>query len=467
MKKVNAATITQLSTATAGGVVPSAPPAIEDMVARLRADDPTRAQEFQTLLAKLPQGFALVPVLYTRIEKSHNAQLESEYVLSVRQRFLKFLGQTQQQSLRALGICEHGIARMARGLDPATVSGDRYDLSVDHIIERNGSGALSNARAKDPLRAADNAESWPVNHFDNLILMQQDIHDYKNRLNALQGIGQMRVGESRWILSLAPVVTAQSPGFVASVQPAGATLGQLRRYAPNVQQQIGENSAISNQLGETFDVLHHETSIGAIVSMLDTIARHHRPASAAWRRAAENENQRKIDEAYLRQGQTIADLGVAQPRTGQQQAANNNHPRSQRQGRHVSFQAPRVQNVPSAPATMRAIFNAAASHDRDGARVVARDLRPRLRELTEMLEKTYARVETLDIRNPGHQNYDDFVQFFRGRNLRLTCLHASRYPLAESRDLLTAYRRIDTAIARRRGHGHNTPKGFKSFKKTG
>lgn len=451
MKKVSAATITHLSSAAACNAAASASPSptVEDLVIQLRNSDPIRAQEFQTLLAKLPQGFALTPVLYTRITQAQGAALESEYVFSVRQRFLKFLAQTQKKALRDLGICEHGIARMARGLDPANVNGERYAVSVDHIIERGGSGTMAQARSKDELRSDSMAETYPPNHFGNLLLLPQDIHDYKNRLNGLQDIHKLAPGESCWILMLTPVVSGQNQGFVCAPQAADRELGHLSVYNPNLHQQIGETKTIAVDTIDAMQALVRDTSAGSILFMLDQLAGKNRPAHAGHSKSDDFNEQRKLDAAYLGAGYTVADLGVAQPRSGR--AANNNH----RAGQSVS--------VPSAPNTLRAIFNAAASHDRTVQQTVERELRPQLRELTDLLDKAHARAVASELRTPGHKNYSDFVQFFRGRNVRTLCLEASRYPLAESRELLTVYRRINRDITQRA----RASKQFKSFKKTG
>lgn len=453
VKKVSAATITQLSAAAAcnAAVGASPAPSVEDLLVRLREADPIRAQEFETLLAKLPQGFALTPVLYTRIAQAQGAALESEYVFSVRQRFLKFLAQTQKKALRDLGICDHGIARMARGLDPANVRGERYAVSVDHIIERGGSGTMAQARAKDELRDDTLAETFPPNHFANLLLLPQDVHDYKNRLNGLQDIHKLSAGESCWILMLTPVTTAQNHGYVCAPQPANTTLGQLALHVPNLHQQIGETKTIAVDTIEAMQALVNDTSAGSIIAMLDQLAGKNRPAHARRTLHDDFRDQRKADIAYLGSGCTVADLGVAQPRGSH--AANNNN-------RHGAG----TQNtVPSAPNTLRAIFNAAASHDRDVQRVVESKLRPQLRELADLLEKAHARAVTYEIRTPGHRNYSDFVQFFRGRNVRALCVEASYYPLAESRELLNVYRRINRDITQR----SRAPKQIKSLKKSG
>lgn len=453
MKKVSAATITHLSAAAAysAAVSASAPPTVEDMMTALNTSHRVQARELAALLTQVPAGFAVVPVLYTRISQQQRAALESEYVFSVRQRFLKFLAQTQQTALSDLGICAHGIARMARGLDPANAQGQRYTVSVDHIIERAGSGKLANARVRDEQRDDAMSQTYAPNHFSNLILLPQDVHDYKNRLNGLQDIYHMSEGDSRWILMLTPVVSAHNPGYVCTPQPVDRTLGQLALHKPTLPQHIGETKTIAVEAIEKMQALTQDTSAGSVLQMLEQLARKNRPSHANLGRSDDPDQQRQLESIYLGAGFTVADLGVVQPRSPH--AANNN----QRKGAKAHT------NVASAPNTLRAIFNAAVSHDPDAQHVIARDLRPSLRELTQLLEETYARALASELRTSGHQNYSDFVQFFRGRNIRRLCIEASRYPLAESRDLLATYRRINREVIQR----EKIAKQFKSFKKTG
>lgn len=430
MKKVSAANITHLTLATAANAAAQKPdlsqrPSVEDLLLRARNGDPARAAVIDAAMAKLPEGFALAPVLYTRIARETNARLESEYLFNVRPRFLKFLGETQKANLRALGICEYGIARMARGLDPATEDGRRYDLSVDHIIERFGSGALSNARQKDPARPDGDAETYPVNHFGNLILMQQDIHDLKNTLNAAQGIHDIAEGESIWVLMLVPVTTARQHGYVAAPQPADAALGQLKRYQPRVQQQIGDTLAIARETMGIMTTLGDDDLLKQVLAMLESLADRQRP-----RTPANDDNTpawKREEDLRLRRAFSVADLAVSQPRDAEG----------------------RVSDTPPAHRTLRGIFNATIAHDRDARRSVERDLRPRLEEVRQALKTLHARAEAKDITSPGHPAYEDFVEFFRGRKMRSFCMEASRYPLPEARALLEDYRRIERAIQAR------------------
>lgn len=448
MKKVSAATITDLTAAAALAADQlSSPPSVDELLNRLRATDPDRAKEFETLLEKMPQGFALVPVLYTRVAQSRQASMDAEYTLSVRQRFIKFLGQTQQQALRDLGICEHGIARMARGLDPANVKGDRYEVSVDHMIERSGCGTMAEARVRDAVRDDANADTYAVNHFNNLVLLPQDVHDYKNRLNNLQSMTQVREGESRWVLMIAPVVSAQNPGFVCPPPAKDSVLGKLVVRPPSQHQKIGEIKSVAVEALETMQAMLNDTATGSILGMLEQLARHNRPAHAGRKRGENEKDQRRLDDAYLLGGHTVADLGVAQPRS--QRAANNNTPKNSRA------------TVPSAPNTLRAIFNAAVSHDAAARTSVEETLRPRLREVTRLLEAAYA-PPARDVPAAGQQHYREFTQFFRGRSVRMLCLEASHYPLAESRELLQVYRRIDRDLKNRQ----RAAKQLKTFKKS-
>lgn len=436
MKKVSARSITQLTAGAACNDLTSlaskhtVTPSIEDLIATLREDAPDKAAQLEAAMANIPVGFALVPTLYTRIKQSENAALENEYLPSVRPQFLKFLAATQKQELRALGICEHGIARMARGLDPASVTGERYALSVDHIIERSGSGRLSDARAKDPQRRDAGAETYPVNHFANLILLPQDIHDFKNRLNALQDIGSMKDGQSRWILMLVPVTDEAHHGYVARPQPAGSALGKVTRYGPTLYQQIGDTKKLAVDVTEVMAELQSTTGLEQILAQLETLAWPQLPKLPPPTSQDEGfnkrERQRALDDMRLRQAFSVADLALVQPKGARGKTG-----------------------VPQAHRTLRSIFNVAVSQDRAAKRRVTRDLRPRLTEVTTALKTAYQRAEAQAIAKPGASSYQDFVQFFRGYKMRHMCLEAGRYPIPEARALLEEYRRIDRAITAR------------------
>ncbi|MGM0422831.1 MAG: hypothetical protein ACQEQL_07030, partial [Pseudomonadota bacterium] len=93
-----------------------------------------------------------------------------------------------------------------------------YSVSVDHIIERAGSGRMGQTRSMD----ADleilpdkngNRETLQVNHMRNLVLLPNAVHfDCKNLLNSLQEITVLQQsGAFRWSVMLVPKHDTKSP----------------------------------------------------------------------------------------------------------------------------------------------------------------------------------------------------------------------------------------------------------------
>lgn len=179
-------------------------------------------QNFERIISSVPNGFRLEPVLYTRIKYEQNADVYNEYVSYVRADFMRFLANNHADELKELGICEQGIAQMKQGLDPRSEAGVFYDINIDHIIERNGGGKLSQTRSVDPDKPAGSLPTYETNHFNNFVLLPLRVHDMKNDLNGLQEAATTPPGQSRWILMLVPETAPGHSGFVA--QPQGATL---------------------------------------------------------------------------------------------------------------------------------------------------------------------------------------------------------------------------------------------------
>lgn len=168
----------------------------------------------------LPRHSAIVPVLYTRISPEQNKDVHNEYSKYVKPKFMKFLAKEHTNDLRKMGICDHGIKRMATGLDPADKHGNLYDVSVDHIIERAGSGRLGMEKTLDPNMPEGARPTYGVNHFSNLTLVQNSIHaDVKNVLNDTQRLYDQEAGESAWGIMVIPTRDAKNPRFVTEVDP--------------------------------------------------------------------------------------------------------------------------------------------------------------------------------------------------------------------------------------------------------
>ncbi len=179
-----------------------------------------------------PAGFKLAPLVFSRISKEQNKEIYREFETIVQPAFLKFLAGNHADDLKKLGICEYGIARMGSGLLPIDKSGRHYDVSVDHVIERAGSGKMGLEKEIDPLMPPGSPPTYKVNHFENFILLPQKIHDFKNAINMLQDTPGRAVGTSTWCFMLLPDERDEkNPRFVhtggAADDPYTAVLREL------------------------------------------------------------------------------------------------------------------------------------------------------------------------------------------------------------------------------------------------
>lgn len=189
-------------------------------------------QEFDKIVANVPKGFRLAPVLYSRNKFDQNDDVYIEFELRIRAEFLRFLAEQHADELRSLGICESGIALMKEGKEPLDEAGHFYDINIDHIIERSGSGTMGTTQDIDPARAPGSPPSYRVNHFSNFILLPVQIHQIKNKLNELQRTSEVPPGHVQWVLMMVPEATPGHSGYVA--QPQGDT-GELGTTSLNLQ----------------------------------------------------------------------------------------------------------------------------------------------------------------------------------------------------------------------------------------
>ena len=291
MKKVSADTITDITAAAAtkpgaGGTPPTAEEMIDSIRAALAAranalfnseqhaqniappdkkDQPTAFQisyataaddlaQFEKIVSNVPNGFRLVPVLYTTINHQQNAQIYSQFTSSVRRRFLSYLADNHAEELEALGICKKGIKHMAQGHKPVDENNRPYDVNIDHIIERFGGGTASLKTEVDPLMPPGSKPTHLTNHFNNLILMPRDVHEMKNKLNELQGASRTPYGTSQWVLMIVPVADATHAGYVS--QPQTTPLA-----APS----HGNNSSGQNRNSPLQDIFNETSRLNRLI----------------------------------------------------------------------------------------------------------------------------------------------------------------------------------------------------------
>ncbi len=251
-KRVAVDTITEITSAPDFAPAEDVPPAPsrEELIAELRKNfSDTASQAFncaanlEKIIKDVPAGFDLVPVFYRRVESGKNASIQNEYLFRVRDHFLRFLAENHERELKNLGICEEGIARMKNGLDPVNEKGMLYNISIDHIIERSGCGLWGEKKEEDPARPGV-APKYRANHFGNLILLPHHVHEFKNSLNALQGLKALVPGEGKWILMLVPKRDAHHSGFVAPPQGPGHRLHGIHTRAHDASKKIGHTNYV-------------------------------------------------------------------------------------------------------------------------------------------------------------------------------------------------------------------------------
>lgn len=200
----------------------------------LRAE--RRLDQFNNILRNIPVGFRIVPVFYDTacarlIDKYENSSavhdMKKEFSRAVKPQFLMHLATHYVSELINLGICAYGVEQMRKGFDPVNAQGVPYPVSVDHIVERAGSGLWGCSKQQDPDRPADSAPSLRVNHFGNLVLLPNQVHILKNIFNDLQHEDHNASLRRKWMMMLVPVRNENFSGFVCPPQAmAGLSLGR-------------------------------------------------------------------------------------------------------------------------------------------------------------------------------------------------------------------------------------------------
>lgn len=221
---------------------------------------------FEALLQNPPDGFDLVPVYYVRAPAHRKEEVLDEYSFNVRPRFLRHLAVNHAKELAALGLCAHAIGRMREGLDPLRADGAYYSVSIDHIVERSGSGTWASTRLRDPHDPEHEADVSPVNHFRNLILLPEHVHQAKNTLNHLQISDKLEEGEGRWVLMLVPS-TKHTSGFVAAPQKAG-----LGCATPTIKDMLSNTGYIAMQAARMVKMLRQNQGVSANLTTLSALA---------------------------------------------------------------------------------------------------------------------------------------------------------------------------------------------------
>jgi hypothetical protein len=415
MKKVSADTVTELTVAS--GFSPGShgtPPTAEEMIENIRAtltlrveslarqyrlpkkhpsEPPTafeisyeRAVEdvrkFEELVANVPNGFKLTPLLYSKIRQEENDKVMQEYRARVRRQFLIYLATNHADELSALGICQNGIDRMKKGFDPTDKNDLRYDISTDHIIERGGGGMLSREKAIDPLLPSNMSPTYKVNHISNFILLPEQVHELKNALNGFQGVSKTPVGRSAWVLMLVPTTGPGRSGFVAAPQAMDHPLYGVNKHQQSMSNRINTAALMADKAHDALYTFQLPTATARAIEKIKTLA----------------------DQ----QGKTAIDL---------MQAENSE---------------------------LSTIFNAAVAKDPVQEKFVEASLKPALDEATKQLETAFNTAV-----RPGQtpDNYDLFLKFYRGRNIKTLRRVTENLPMEETLRLHELFKKIDISVA--------------------
>ncbi len=424
MKKVSADTVTGLTAAS--GFSPGTygtPPTAEEMIDQIRAtltrrkealarqyrlpkakttEPPTafeisyqRAvedmQEFEKIVASVPNGFKLTPVLYSKIKQEENDKIMAEYRGRVRRNFLIYLANNHADELSALGICQHGIDRMKKGLDPADKDDLRYDISTDHIIERGGGGKLSLEKAVDPLLPPGTQPTYKVNHINNFILLPEQIHEFKNALNGLQKVSNIQRGQSAWILMLVPTTGPGRSGFVAAPQSPNHHLYGVGKHQQTMSNRINHTALMADQ------------AHGALYTFQQNITTAHLLKAAK--------------ESAEQQAKTVVTLMQEEKKSG---------PAPGKRSLSLAF------NESVAKDPVRKVF-------------LETSLKPALEEATRQLKSAFD-YATRPSQTPD--NYDLFVKFYRGRNVTALRRITENIPLDETLHMHEVFQQIDGGIVK-------------------
>lgn len=333
-------------------------------------------KNFEESIAHVPDGFELVPVLYSKIQKEVNESILAEYSHHVRPRFLMFIAEKYPHELKALGVADVGIARMLKGLDPTDEKGNYYEISIDHIIERSGSGKWSVGKTIDPEQPSYASPKYLPNHFGNLVFLPDQIHQYKNRLNDLQETGSLVPGESKWILMMTPIADGARSGYVAQPQDPASPLHGMRFRPDNAAARMSRAIFSLDQAREELEAFSYNP---IVARMLNSCA-----------------NQARLCRMTVHQ------------------VANDNKI---------------LKNT-----TLRKAFNAAVNENAD-AKSHAEKVKPALIESMESLKKAYEACATNTETSKGRAEIKSLAKFFGGASVQKFRENIEHYPTDEAMEL--------------------------------
>jgi len=332
----------------------------------------------------IPDGLGMAPVLYTRISRDQNKAVYREFCKKVKPKFYKFLAQNHKQDLQKLGICDHGIERMKKGMSPANKHGKSYNVSIDHIIERAGSGKFGLEKAQDPYLSAASSPTYKVNHFNNLILMTQTVHDdVKNAINEKQKLWELSPGKSKWGFMAVPVRDANRQGFVHYIAPKNTT----------------KHSVASKEDTAKYGVAFKEDTISAKIEHASFALDKARDRLVAFsQNATVNTATKTIENLSRLQNKTVTEVLERQEKTGEARKAK-----------------------------LSTIFNEIVKYDPAARRTYNDEIVPLFYEMNKVLEDLRKSVEQFP---QDHAVWKQYDKIRNGRRMEQFKREASKIPVS-------------------------------------
>jgi hypothetical protein len=337
---------------------------------------------FEKMLKSVPDGFQLVPTYYSRITKEENEAIKQEYSFKVRPKFIKYLGDNHAAELKALGVPDAGIRRMKDGLDPVDGKGNLFSFSVDHIIERAGSGNMGKTKAVDP-DMPGTEPVFKVNHIGNYILLTEKVHEFKNILNDLQDASDMPYGKGKWILMMAPMRTPENAGFVCPPQAPGSGLDGVGTHPQTLK--------------------HNEFVVGTTLADLEQFKN--------------TGNMRQVVRGLIAQA-----------------------------GSKPVAEAAEAEAALKKPGALRRAFAGALAADPKASEIVENFIKPALADVTTSVTTLYDNIQSNIQTPKGRFDFWEFTRFFRSQQMKDLRADVEALPFEEASTLHAKFNKIAVSM---------------------
>jgi len=141
-------------------------------------------KEFISLVnSDIPEGFELVPVwVNSKLDQKELEETYNEFSEKVRSDFIKTVAEQNEDELKKHGFNEYAISLMKTGY----ILRSAFPYNIDHIMERADSSKLSTEKEADPNNIHSSDPVRKINHFNNLIMLPEKVHEFKNALKRVQ-----------------------------------------------------------------------------------------------------------------------------------------------------------------------------------------------------------------------------------------------------------------------------------------